>query len=115
MFDFEKLDIFKKAKFFNASVRELFRTKNLDSVTTNQLRRASFSIVLNIAEGSGRFSKKDRRNFFVISRSSVFECVAILDILKDEQVLSASEFQDFYDNAETLSKILFTMIRNLEK
>jgi len=70
---------------------------------------------LNIAEGSGRFSKKDRRNFFVISRSSVFECVAILDILKDEQVLSASEFSAFYENAETLSKILFVMIRNLEK
>ena len=37
------------------------------------------SIALNIAEGSGRFSKPDRRNFFIISRGSVFECVAIFN------------------------------------
>jgi hypothetical protein len=31
------------------------------------------SIVLNIAEGSGRFSNADKRNFYIIARSSIFE------------------------------------------
>jgi four helix bundle protein len=78
MFDFEKLDIYKKAKNLNADVRILIKSTKLDPTTKDQLRRASFSIVLNIAEGSGRFSKADRRNFYVISRSSVFECVAMV-------------------------------------
>lgn len=113
MFDFEKLVVYKKAKNFNAGIRSFISKSKLDSNTNNQLRRASFSIVLNLAEGSGRFSKPDRRNFFVISRSSVFECVAILDILKDEKKITLKEFAQFYEQAEELSKIIFAMIKNL--
>lgn len=113
MFDFEKLEVYKKAKAFNSSIRQFIRDTKLDPTTKDQLRRASFSIVLNLAEGSGRFSKADRRNFFVIARSSIFECVAILDVLKDENALSEGDFQSFYSNAEELSKIIFAMIKNL--
>lgn len=72
MFDFEKLIVYQKTKVFNTETRNYLKTTKLDLTTADQLRRASLSIVLNIAEGSGRFSKADRRNFFVISRSSVF-------------------------------------------
>jgi len=113
MFDFEKLDIYKKAKLFNSEIRQFIKLTKLDPTTKDQLRRASFSIVLNIAEGSGRFSKPDRRNFYVISRSSIFECVAILDVLKDEKVLDENRYQEFYVNAEEISKMLFAMIKNL--
>jgi four helix bundle protein len=80
MFDFEKLEVYKKAKIFNADIRKFIKATKLDNTTNDQLRRAAFSVVLNLAEGSGRFSKPDRRNFFIIARSSVFECVAILDV-----------------------------------
>ena len=115
MFDFEKLDVYQKSKEFNRQVyKYLNENKVIDAATRNQLRRASLSIVLNIAEGSSRFSKADRRNFFVISRGSVFECVAVFDILKDEGLLPIQQFQDFYTRAEELSKILFALIKNLE-
>lgn len=115
MFDFEKLDVYKKAKAFNASIRQFIGEMKLDPTTKDQLRRASFSVVLNLAEGSGRFSNADRRRFYVIARSSIFECVAILDILKDEGTLEIERFQSFYSNAEELSKIMFAMIKNLSK
>jgi four helix bundle protein len=115
MFDFEKLDIYQKAKLFNAEIRAFIKSSKLDPTTKDQLRRASFSIVLNIAEGSGRFTKPDRRNFYIISRSSVFECIAILDVIKDEDVLEDNRFERFYSQAEEMSKILFTMITNLRK
>ena len=83
MFDFEKLIVYSKAKDFNKKVHALFVSTKLDRTTKHQLRRASFSIMLNIAEGSGRSTKPDKRNFFVISRGSTFECVAIIDYLKD--------------------------------
>jgi four helix bundle protein len=113
MFDFEKLDIYKKAKSFNSEIRTFIKVSKLDPTTKDQLRRASFSIVLNIAEGSGRFSNADRRNFYVIARSSIFECIAILDVLKDENVLNESQYSSFYQAAEEMSKMLFAMIRNL--
>ena len=113
MFDFEKLDVYKKAKKFNSEIRLFIKESNLDPTTKDQLRRASFSIVLNIAEGSGRFSKADRRNFYVISRSSVFECIAILDVLKDEGVLNKEKYVEYYKKGEEISKMLFSMIKNL--
>jgi len=59
MFDFENLEVYKKAKAFNAIVGKMILTDlSLDGTTKNQLRRASLSIVLNIAEGSSRFSKQ---------------------------------------------------------
>jgi len=113
MFDFEKLEVYKKAKSFNSGIRSFITKTKLDNNTNDQLRRASFSIVLNLAEGSGRFSKADRRNFFVIARSSVFECVAILDVLKGEGLINKSAFDQFYIQAEELSKMIFAMIKNL--
>ena len=48
MFDFENLEVYKKAKAFNTEINSsILRNDNLDSVVKNQLRRASLSIVLN--------------------------------------------------------------------
>lgn len=115
MFDFEKLEVYKKAKDFNIAVYQIIQSnKDWDKTTRDQLRRASFSIQLNIAEGSSRFSKADRKNFFVIARGSVFECVSIIDFLISVNLISPQLHQKLYTDAEELSKILFTMVRNLE-
>jgi len=62
-----------------------------------QLDRASTSIPLNIAEGNGKFSARDRARFFEVARGSALECAACLDVLlvrklaNEEQVVSAKE------------------------
>jgi four helix bundle protein len=60
--------------------------------------------VLNIAEGTGRLSKADKKKFYIIARSSIFECMAIFDVLKDEKAMHEMQFQYFYNKAEELSK-----------
>jgi four helix bundle protein len=114
MFDFEKLEVYGKAKKLNNSISTLLENKKIDRVTQDQLRRASFSIMLNIAEGSGRFTKPDKRNFYIISRGSVFESVAILDYLKDKSIISNQEFDTYYLFLEEISKMLFALIKGLE-
>ena len=115
MFDFESLEVYKKAKAFNSAIRnQILIPLSLDAATKNQLRRAALSVALNVAEGSSRFSKPDRRNFCVIARGSVFECVAILDMLRDDDQLSLELFSSLYNQSEEISKMLFAMIRNLE-
>lgn len=114
MFDFENLTVYRKAKAYNTSINEFLINSKLDRTTNDQLRRASFSIMLNIAEGSGRYSNRDKRNFYVISRGSVFECVAIFDYLKEIDCISQEEFNNHYQVLEELSKMLFALIRGLE-
>jgi four helix bundle protein len=113
MFDFENLSVYAKAKLFNKKVNAFLGNTKLDRTTNDQLRRAAFSIMLNIAEGSGRYTKADKRNFYIISRGSTFECVAILDYLKDIESISQTQFDEFYQELDELSRMLFSMIKNL--
>jgi four helix bundle protein len=115
VFDFQKLEVYKKAKHFHCECKALFSSRSLDRFVIDQLGRASFSIPLNIAEGSGKFSKPDRRSYFTTARASTFECVAVLDILCDQGKISCEELSDFMKKADELSRILYAMIKNLEK
>jgi four helix bundle protein len=114
MFDFQKLHVYQKAKEFNKDITKILASKSFDRVTNDQLRRASFSIMLNIAEGSSRFSNKDRRNFLVVSRGSAFECAAILEYLFEINELTKEIFDKYFAFLEEISKMLFSLIRKLE-
>ena len=73
------------------------------------------SIVLNIAEGSAKFSNRDRRNFYITARGSAFECSSIVCFLHDEGEIEIELRNELYSYYEEISKILFAMIKNLEK
>jgi four helix bundle protein len=115
MFDFEKLSVYSKAKDYNKRVNFFMQSTKVDKTTRDQLRRASFSVMINIAEGSGRFTNADKRNFYIIARGSAFECVAIFDYLKDIDMINEVQFIAFYENLDELSSMLYAMIKNLSK
>lgn len=80
--EFKELIVYQKAlRVFSDLEKDVLSIKDLDRNLKDQLRRAAISIILNIAEGSSRFSYADRKNFLVISRGSAFECIAVLDII----------------------------------
>jgi four helix bundle protein len=113
MFDFENLEVYKKAKELNqGTLRFIKENKSIDSYIRDQLRRASISIVINIAEGSGKFSKADKRNFYTISRGSVYECVSLLELILSEKQITEEEFNNFYQKLEILSKMLLGLINS---
>lgn len=114
MFSYENLFIYKQARSYNLIIRQLLKDSRLDYPTENQLRRAALSVVLNIAEGNGRFSKKDKRRFLIMSRSSVHECSAILDFLIEEKSINKETFNNLYKRSEELSKVLLKMINDLD-
>ena len=79
---FKQLIAYKKAlSVFTEIDEKVLSFKELDKNLKDQLRRAAISIIVNIAEGSSRFSPADRKNYFVISCGSTFECSAVLDII----------------------------------
>ncbi len=78
--DHERLDVFRVALEFAALVPEL--TAATRHSLRDQLERASASICLNIAEGCGRHSRRDRLHFFAIAQGSAMECAAAIDVLR---------------------------------
>jgi four helix bundle protein len=115
MFDFCKLDVCQKAKSFCILITKFMTSKNFDRVTNDQLSRASFSIMLNIAEGSSRFSKKDRKNFMVVARGSAFECAAILEYLLEVSEIDKDTYSNYFESLEEISKMLFGLDRDLDE
>ena len=114
MFDFCKLDVYQKAKAFCILMHKLISDGKFDRTTNDQLRRASFSIMLNIAEGSSRFSKKDRKNFMIVARGSAFECAAIIEFLNEVDEIDKDAYINYIDRLEEISKMLFGLIKNLD-
>lgn len=113
MFDFENLDVYKKAKELNREILGFLKEhRQIDAYIRDQLKRASVSIVINIAEGSGKFSKADKRNFYTIARGSTYECVSLFEIILDEGNMAQEGFDSFYRGLETLSKMLLGLINS---
>jgi len=113
MFDFEKLEVYKKAKELNKEILKFLKeNKQIDSYLRDQLRRASISMVINIAEGSGKFSKADKKNFYTIARGSVYECVSLFEIIFEEKQISKELFDNFYNKFEIISKMLLGLINS---
>ena len=89
MFSYESLDVYQKAKAYHSQIFKFLKgNKGLPPYVKSQLGRAALSIMLNIAEGSGRFSDSDRRHFYVTARSSAFECAAIMSVLIEENEIT---------------------------
>lgn len=113
MFDFEKLEVYQIAREQNVKVQRYLETMGGDQFLKEQWRKASLASVMNLAEGTGKMNNADKRHFYSLARSSVFECAALLEMLRDLGYVSDYDFQDFYAGYERISKMLLAMYRSL--
>ena len=80
-FGFESLDVYQRAIEFVALCSKILAgIPRGHAALADQLRRASISIPLNIAEGTGRTGTRDHGRHRAIARGSAMECAAILDV-----------------------------------
>ena len=116
MFDFEKLDVYKIVKDQNLKVLSILKSnKSIDPYLMDEWKRSSLSILLNLAEGTGRMAEQDKRHFLTIARGSVYESVAILGLLNDLKLITENEYTDLYQGYESCSKMLLAMYRSYSK
>ena len=97
MFPYEQLHVYKMAYSANQDIYRFLNAINIiPSYAKNQLGRASLSVMLNIAEGSAKYTARDRRNFLVTARASAFECVALINFFHGEGELPVISMRNFY-------------------
>jgi four helix bundle protein len=105
----EKLDVYRLAvQLTAASVIISARAPKGYASLADQLRRASISVPLNIAEGMGKPTRTDKARFHGIARGSAMECGAILDVLEVLQGADATR-----DRAKELVVRLVEMLTKM--
>lgn len=82
---------------------------------TSQIRRASASVVANIAEGFGRFTYDDKANRYTIARGECTEVQAFLYIARQLQFVDPKEIKPALILAEEVQKILSGLIHSCKK
>ena len=86
-FDHERFDVYRIALEFQQLVPGLLPRRGFAALR-DQLDRASASILLNLAEGAGRFARAEKAQFYLIARGSTTECAAVLDVLLSRGLLA---------------------------
>ena len=103
---FEDLAVWKDARKFTNKIYNLtnkFPKEELYGLTS-QIRRATVSIMANIAEGFDRRSDKELTNFLSIARASSSEVQNDLYVAIDLEYISQAEFNQLYQEAKKIAK-----------
>jgi four helix bundle protein len=114
-FRFESLEVFRLAIDYAEMIYRLtkrFPKEEMFGLTAN-VRRAATSIAMNIAEGSGRGTRKDFSHFIDVASGSLFETVAAMMIAERLGYLAQNDSADIRRAAETLGRKLSSFKKSL--
>ncbi|MBK6266117.1 four helix bundle protein [Marivirga sp. S37H4] len=106
---FEDLESWKNARIF---VKDIYKATTNSDVQNDfgfqdQIRRASISVMNNIAEGFGRFNNKEFRRFLDISVGSLLEVKSMLYVAEDLEYFSSEKVEQLRNDAD---KIYFQLL-----
>jgi four helix bundle protein len=114
-FDHERLDVYQTAldflEFTDLLVASLPRDR---AGLSDQLSRASLSILANIAEGAGKTSPADKRRHHTIARGSATESAALLDACYRMKLVPGSEHRRGKEMLLRMVAMLVKLARSLE-
>ena len=116
-FGFKNLKVWKKAIAFADSVIEL--TENLNTPGKHyrlieQIEASSSSISQNIAEGKGRNSKNEFKQYLYIARGSLYETVTLLNIFHKRNWITTKQLTEEEFKAIEIVKMIKGLINSLK-
>lgn len=114
---FEDLEVWITAKDASVLIYKITENENLkkDFALKDQIRRASISVISNIAEGFERNGNKEFIQFLSIAKGSAGEVRAQLYIIKELNLISEDEFILLYEKVTQVSKMLSGFINYLKQ
>ncbi|MDD5259945.1 MAG: four helix bundle protein [bacterium] len=117
MLKFEKLDVYQKSLVYVQHIYEITKVFPKDEKygIVDQLRRASVSIPANIAEGSGRYHRKDYMQFLRMARASAYECIALLQISLNQKYLENGRYISLYSELVVITKMISGLMNKLNE
>ncbi|MBP6084614.1 four helix bundle protein [Candidatus Gracilibacteria bacterium] len=115
MFAFENYPVYKTTqKICILIYQHILKQPGFSKEIKDQLQRASLSILLNITEGCGRYTKNEKKRFYITARGSCYECVSIINLLHEEEILDSNFHNELYEHLTNVSKMLSGMIKTFK-
>ena len=114
-FDHEKLEVYRESIAFCAWVGEFLPSLPAKVSARDQLDRASTSIPLNIAEGNGKFSRRDRARFLEMARGSALECAACLDVLVARKLANVGQAEEAKSRLAGIVRMLMGLLKRFSE
>lgn len=117
-FSFEDSEVWQKAVEFANSIialAEQIHTDRKHFRLIEQLESASTSIAMNIAEGKGRYSKKEFIQFLYIARGSLYETITLLVIFHRNKWISDNQLEEIKEFGDEIGKMLSSLINSIKK
>ena len=117
MFAFEDLLVWQKSMdFAEAVIKEIdqFDAPRKHFRIIEQIEAAAISVSSNIAEGKGRFSKKEFIHFLYIARGSLFETVSLLILIRRLKWIKETTLNELKAPGEEITKMLNALIKSIK-
>lgn len=114
---FEEIIAWQKARELNLEIYKVTNGPELakDFALRDQLRKSIISVSSNIAEGFERETKSEFKRFLYISKASVGELRSQLYLSFDLNYISKDKFEELYQSATDISKMLSGLIKYLNQ
>lgn len=115
-FSFEDLEVWQKAVEFAKKVVDIADQINVGRKhfrLLEQLESSSASVAMNIAEGKGRYSKREYIQFLYIARGSLCETVTLLMIFHKNHWINDKELDEVKNFADEIGKMLSGLIASI--
>jgi len=116
-YSFEDLEVWQKAVEFARLIiglTEQIETNRKHFRLIEQLESASASVALNIAEGKGRYSKKEYIQFLYVARGSLFETVTLLTIFQRNGWINEKQLDSIKNSSDEIGKMLNGLIASIK-
>jgi len=116
-FAFEDLDVWQKAVEFANKVVRLTEEIQFDRKhyrLIEQLEAASASISMNIAEGKGRYSKKEFIQYLYIARGSLYETITLMTIFYKNKWISDQQLDEIKLYGDEIGKMISSLIKSIK-
>ncbi len=117
-FAFEDLEVWQKAVDFVdkvISLAEEMQTDRKHFRLIEQLESASTSVALNIAEGKGRYSRKEFVQFLYIARGSLYETITLLIIFRKREWIGIKQLEELKESGDQIGKMLSSLINSIKR
>lgn len=115
---FENLDVWRRAVDFavkTIALTETIETRGKHFRLLEQVEAASTSIAMNIAEGKGRYSKKEFMHFCYVARGSLYEVLTLFEIFKRKKWIDLDQFQQIQQEGIEIASMLKGLINSIGK